>query len=76
MVSEKDRLRKQIQTVASIFALTALTVLGAWLFTTNFEFNKDGKYNMLIQYLNCVPIVENFCSNFHMGSKLEARPEY
>ena len=72
VVNESDKRRKQIQTVASILALTALTVVGAWLFTANWTPDEAG-YGSIIQHLNCVQIVDNFCSNFHLGSKLESR---
>ena len=72
VVDQWDERRKQIQTVISMLAVIALSVLGFVLFYDNYDISGT-QTSSIIQYLNCVPIVEDFCENFHVGNKLEPR---
>lgn len=69
VVDEWDERRKRIQTFISLLIVIAISVVGFSMFYSNVEIKSD-----IIKHLNCVPIVEkDFCSNFHLGSKLESR---
>lgn len=63
-----DQTRKRIQIVAAILFLAILTVTGFFLFYVKQEFSAPN-----LEYLNCVPVTSDFCSNFHKGQNLEPR---